>query len=108
MRERLENQQWFTGHLDEGPLACWRSKHAKMEISELLVGIYEAKVLLTPRGTLMEYDELVKLAEQVFGIALPNYRELKRDVFKRSNHVAKFMEQLVFLIEEAQRKRDDR
>ena len=39
-----------------------------MEIAELMLGIYLAKVLHTPDGMLMEYREVIRLAERAFGV----------------------------------------
>ena len=56
----------------------------------------------------MEYDEIIKLMEQVFGKKLPNYRELKRDIFERKKEGVVFLKQLVFLIERARDEKDVR
>ena len=96
------------GHLDDGALAIWKSENVKMEVAELALGICLAKVLWSPRGNLMEYDEIIKLMEQVFGMKLPNYRDLKRDIFGRLKDVAVFSKQLVFLIEQAKDEKDAR
>ena len=90
VRERLENPEWFGGHLDDRPLAIWRSKNVKMEIAELAMGIYLAKVMWTPRGELMEYGEILGLAGQVFGLNFENSREFKRCVFKRTKDLVVF------------------
>ena len=108
VRERLEKPEWFAGHLDDGPLAIWKSENPKMEMAELALGICLAKVLWSPRGKLMGYDEIIKLVERVFGMKLPNYRELKRDIFGRLKDVAVFSKQLVFLIEQAKDEKDAR
>lgn len=102
------NPEWFVGHLDDGPLAIWKSKNAKMEIAELALGIWLAKVMWTPEGFLMGYDEIIKLAERVFGMKLSNYRDLKRDVLKRTTDLIVFLKRLIFLIEQARDKKDSR
>ena len=102
------NPEWFVGHLDDGPLAIWKSKNAKMEIAELALGIWSAKVMWTPEGFLMGYDEIIKLAERVFGMKLSNYRDLKRDVLKRSTDLVVFLKRLISLIEQARDKKDSR
>ena len=96
------------GHLDDGALAIWKSENVKMEVAELALGICLAKVLWSPRGNLMEYDEIIKLMEQGFGMKLPNYRDLKRDIFERKKEVVVFLKQLVFLIERARDEKDVR
>ena len=106
MRERLENPEWFVGHLDDGPLAIWKSENPKMEIVELALGICLTRVLWSPRGKLMEYDEIIRLAERMFGLDISNYRDLKRDVFKRKREIAIFLKRLVFLIEQARDEKD--
>lgn len=102
------NPEWFVGHLDDGPLAIWKSKSAKMEIAELAMGIYLAKVMWTPMGRLMEYDEILGLAGQVFGLTFENSREFKRCVFKRTKDLVVFLTRLIFLIERAQDEKDAR
>ena len=52
-----------------------------------MLGIYLAKVLHTPDGMLMEYREVIRLAERAFGVKISNHRELKRDIFKRTNEL---------------------
>ena len=71
-----------------------------MEIAELMLGIYLAKVLRTPDGMLMEYREVIRLAERAFGVKISNHRELKRDIFKRTNELVIFLKRLIFLIEQ--------
>ena len=53
-------------------------------------------------------SEGVVVAERVFGMKLPNYRDLKRDIFGRLKDVAVFSKQLVFLIEQAKDEKDAR
>lgn len=77
-----------------------------MEIAELMLGIYLAKVLHTPDGMLMEYREVIRLAERAFGVKIPNHRELKRDIFKRTNELVIFLKRLIFLIEQERDKKD--
>ncbi len=78
----------------------WTSKNNKMEIAELMLGIYLAKVLRTPDGMFMEYREIIRLAEQAFGVKISNHRELKRDIFSRTNELVIFLKRLIFLIEQ--------
>ena len=105
VREGLEYPEWFGARLKGGPLAVWRSGSFKMEIVELVLGLFLAKVLWTPGGKLMEYDEIIKLMESVLGIELPNYRELKRDIFNRKKELTVFLKRLIVLIE---RERDEK
>ena len=54
-RERQEYPERYAGSSDDGPLAVWTSNNNKMEIAELMQGIYLAKVLRTPDGMLMTW-----------------------------------------------------
>lgn len=106
VHERLEHPEWFVKHSDAFPLVVWRSENAKMEIAEMALGICLAKVLWTPGGMLMEYNDIVQLAEQIFGIKLPNHSELKRDVLKRKKDLVVFLNRLIFLIERLRDEKD--
>ena len=108
VREKLENPEWFVRHLDDVPLVIWRSENAKMEMAEIALGIYLAKVLWTPSGMLMEYNDIIQLAEQIFGIKFPNHNELKRDVLKRKKDLVVFLNRLIFLIEQMRDGKDAR
>lgn len=99
-RERQEYPEWYGESVDNGPLAVWTSKNNKMEIAELMLGIYLAKVLRTPDGMFMEYREIIRLAERAFGVKISNHRELKRDIFSRTNELVIFLKRLIFLIEQ--------
>ena len=70
-----------------------------------MLGIYLAKVLRTPDGMLMEYREVIRLAERAFGVKISNHRELKRDIFKRTNELVIFLKRLIFLIEQERDKK---
>ena len=105
-RERQEYPERYAGSSDDGPLAVWTSNNNKMEIAELMLGIYLAKVLRTPDGMLMEYREVIRLAERAFGVKISNHRELKRDIFKRTNELVIFLKRLIFLIEQERDKKD--
>ena len=96
----------YAGSSDDGPLAVWTSNNNKMEIAELMLGIYLAKVLRTPDGMLMEYREVIRLAERAFGVKISNHRELKRDIFKRTNELVIFLKRLIFLIEQERDKKE--
>lgn len=65
-----------------------------------------AKVLRTPDGMLMEYREVIRLAERAFGVKISNHRELKRDIFKRTNELVIFLKRLIFLIEQERDKKE--
>lgn len=106
VREGLENPGWFGARLKAGPLAVWRSSSFKMEIVELALGLSLARVLWTPGGKLMEYEEIIKLLELILGIELPNYRELKREIFNRKKELTVFLKRLIFLIEQLRMERD--
>ncbi|HJA14050.1 MAG TPA: hypothetical protein H9796_03070 [Candidatus Butyricimonas faecavium] len=105
-RERQEYPERYAGSSDDGPLAVWTSNNNKMEIAELMLGIYLAKVLRTPDGMLMEYREVIHLAERAFGVKISNHRELKRDIFKRTNELVIFLKRLIFLIEQERDKKE--
>lgn len=105
-RERQEYPERYAGSSDDRPLAVWTSNNNKMEIAELMLGIYLAKVLRTPDGMLMEYREVIRLAERAFGVKISNHRELKRDIFKRTNELVIFLKRLIFLIEQERDKKD--
>ena len=106
VRERQEYPAWYAESSDNGPLAVWTSKNNKVEIAELMLGIYLARVLRTPDGMLMEYHEVIRLAERAFGVKILNHRELKRDIFSRTNELVIFLKRLIFLIEQERDKKD--
>ena len=106
MRERQEKPEWFAGNSDNEPLSLWTSNNSKMEIAELMLGIYLAKVLRTPDGMVMEYREVIRLVERAFGVKISNHRELKRDIFKRTHELVIFLKRLIFLIEQEREKKD--
>ena len=106
VRERQEKPEWFAGNSDNEPLSLWTSNNSKMEIAELMLGIYLAKVLRTPDGMVMEYREVIRLAERAFGVKISNHRELKRDIFKRTHELVIFLKRLIFLIEQERDKKD--
>lgn len=54
----------------------------------------------------MEYEEIIKLLELILGIELPNYRELKREIFNRKKELTVFLKRLIFLIEQLRMERD--
>ena len=106
VHKRLVHPEWFVRRSDDFPLVIWRSGNAKMEIAEMALGICLAKVLWTPGGMLMEYSDIIRLAEQIFGIKLSNHAELKRDVLKRKKDLVVFLNRLIFLIEQARDEKD--
>ena len=77
-----------------------------MEIAELMLGIYLAKVLHTPDGMLMEYREVNRLAERACGVKISYHWVLKRDIFNRTNELVIFLKRLIFLIEQERDKKD--
>ena len=108
VHKRLVHPEWFVRRSDDFPLVIWRSGNAKMEIAEMEKELKKLKNTKTVGAVnmLMEYNDIIRLAEQIFGIKLPNHGELKRDVLKRKKDLVVFLNRLIFLIEQARDEKD--
>lgn len=50
---------------------------------ELLIGFEALGEFYSPKGKLLEFHELVTIAEQILGIRIKNFRQLKNRALRR-------------------------
>ena len=94
-RERACNPERFrVGGEKREPLLYLQTK-----VVELLIAFEALKEFYSPRGILLEFHELVAIAEQVLGIRIKNFRQLKKTVLDRGKSVV-LLKQLERLIEQ--------
>ena len=79
----------------KGNLCCT----GRRKTVELLIAFEALKEFYSPRGILLEFHELVAIAEQVLGIRIKNFRQLKKTVLDRGKSVV-LLKQLERLIEQ--------
>ena len=99
-RERACNPERFrVGGEKREPLLYWQTKDVQTKVVELLIAFEALKEFYSPRGILLEFHELVAIAEQVLGIRIKNFRQLKKTVLDRGKSVV-LLKQLERLIEQ--------
>ena len=99
-RERACNPERFlVGGEKREPLMYWQTKDVQTKVVELLIAFEALKEFYSPRGILLEFHELVAIAEQVLGIRIKNFRQLKKTVLDRGKSVV-LLKQLERLIEQ--------
>ena len=76
----------------------WKTENVLTKVMELLIGFEALEEFYSPTGKLLEFCELVAIAEQVLGIQIKNYRQLKSRVLKRYKEET-VLDQLERLIE---------
>lgn len=77
----------------------WKSKQYKMKIVELVVGLILVDELCSAQGTMLSETALVAMIEEVFGVSLENFSQLKDQLFRRKNGHTPFLKQMVRAIE---------
>ena len=96
--ERMDNPARFLKNEGKEALVFWQTKNVSTKVIELLIGFEALEEFYSPTGKLLEFCELVAIAEQVLGIQIKNYRQLKSRVLKRYKEET-VLDQLERLIE---------
>ena len=81
--ERMDNPARFLKNEGKEALVFWQTKNVSTKVIELLIGFEALGEFYSPTGKLLEFCELVAIAEQVLGIQIKNFRQLKSRVLKR-------------------------
>ena len=81
--ERKDNQVRYQKNEEKKVLVYWQTENVQTKVMELLIGFEALGEFYSPTGKLLEFCELVAIAEQVLGIQIKNYRQLKSRVLKR-------------------------
>ena len=96
--EKMDNPERFLKNEGKEALVFWQTKNVSTKVIELLIGFEALEEFYSPTGKLLEFCELVAIAEQVLGIQIKNYRQLKSRVLKRYKEET-VLDQLERLIE---------
>ena len=88
----------FLKNKEKKVLVYWKTENVQTKVMELLIGFEALEEFYSPTGKLLEFCELVAIAEQVLGIQIKNYRQLKSRVLKRYKEET-VLDQLERLIE---------
>ncbi len=96
--EKMDNPERFLKNKEKKALVYWKTENVLTKVMELLIGFEALEEFYSPTGKLMEFCELVAIAEQVLGIQIKNYRQLKSRVLKRYKEET-VLDQLERLIE---------
>ena len=81
--ERKDNPVRFQKNREKKVLVYWQTENVQTKVMELLIGFEALGEFYSPTGKLLEFCELVAIAEQVLGIRIKNFRQLKSRVLKR-------------------------
>ena len=81
--ERKDNPVRFQKNEEKKVLVYWQTENVQTKVMELLIGFEALGEFYSPTGKLLEFCELVAIAEQVLGIRIKNFRQLKSRVLKR-------------------------
>ena len=105
-QERVCNPAIFQGNEKKKcALLLWRTKDVQTKVVELLIGFEALGELYSPKGKLLEFHELVSIVEQVLGIRIKNFRQLKSRVLKRYREET-ILNQLIRLIDQLREQTD--
>ena len=96
--EKMDNPERFLKNKEKKALVYWKTENVLTKVMELLIGFEALEEFYSPTGKLLEFCELVAIAEQVLGIQIKNYRQLKSRVLKRYKEET-VLDQLERLIE---------
>ena len=96
--ERMDNPARFLKSEGKEALVFWQTKNVSTKVIELLIGFEALGEFYSPTGKLLEFCELVAIAEQVLGIRIKNFRQLKSRVLKRYKEKT-VLDQMARLIE---------
>lgn len=81
--ERMCNPARFQKSEERKVLLYWRTENVQTKVVELLIGFEALREFFSPQGKALEFNELVAIAEQILGIRIKNFRQLKSRVLKR-------------------------
>ena len=81
--ERMDNPMRFQRNEEKKVLLYWQTENVLTKVMELLIGFEALGEFYSPTGKLLEFHELVAIAEQVLGIRIKNFRQLKSRVLRR-------------------------
>ena len=81
--EKMDNPERFLKNKEKKALVYWKTENVLTKVMELLIGFEALEEFYSPTGKLLEFCELVAIAEQVLGIRIKNFRQLKSRVLKR-------------------------
>lgn len=79
-------------------LLMWQTEDVQTKVVELLIGFEALGEFYSPQGKLLEFHELVAIAEQVLGIRIKNYRQLKNRMLGRYREET-VLDKLIRLVE---------
>ena len=96
--ERMDNPARFLKNEEKKVLDYCKTENVQTKLMVLLIGFDYLVEFYSPTGKLLEFCELVAIAEQVLGIQIKNYRQLKSRVLKRYKEET-VLDQLERLIE---------
>ena len=96
--EKMDNPERFLKNKEKKALVYWKTENVLTKVMELLIGFEALEEFYSPTGKLLEFCELVAIAEQVLGIQIKNYRQLKSRVLRRYKEET-VLEQVERLIE---------
>ena len=106
LRERMCDPERFRKNDEKkSALLFWRTENIQTKVVELLIGFEALAEFYSPRGELLEFHELVDIAEQVLGIQIKNFRQLKSRVLGRYREET-ILDKLMRLIEQARKDKD--
>lgn len=71
-----------------------KGNNSKMLVMEIVVGLFLAKVFYLPTGQAASLKDIVCWGERCFGVELPNYCNLKRNLFAKKKSLTPFLDQM--------------
>lgn len=77
----------------------WKKEQYKMKIVELVVGLVLVGELCNSQGVVLSETALVAMIEEVFGVCLKNFSQLKDQLFRRQNGYTPFLKQMIRAVE---------
>ena len=81
--ERMDNPARFLKNEGKEALVFWQTKNVSTKVIELLIGFEALGEFYSPAGKLLEFSELVAIAEQVRSIRIKNVRQFLSRVLKQ-------------------------
>ena len=81
--ERMHNPTRFQKIEEKKVLLYWQTENVQTKVVELLIGFEALGEFYSPKGKLLEFHELVTIAEQILGILIKNFRQLKNRALRR-------------------------
>lgn len=96
--EKMDNPERFLKNKEKKALVYWKTENVLTKVMELLIGFEALEEFYSPTGKLLEFCELVAIAEQVLGSRSKIIWQLKSRVLKRYKEET-VLDQLERLIE---------